>query len=60
MDSHDTNDCRHLLDLIEEQVRRGELLEYVKQPTTPAPALPQPAPRRVNDPGSSSHGLIIN
>ena len=58
MDGHDTNDYRHLRDLIEERVRRGELPEYVKPST--APALPPLAPRRGNDSGSSSRRLIIN
>ena len=59
IDGHNTDDCRHLRDLIEDRVRRGELPEYVTRPTTPTPALPPPIPQRGNDPGSSNRGIII-
>ena len=65
---HNTNDCRHLRDLIEGRVRKGELAEYVEnrapamppRPSAQAPQAGPQAPRNGKDPETSTRGIIIN
>ena len=42
---HDTNECRHLMNLIEELLKQNKLQQYVK--------------RNKNDPSSSTQGQIL-
>ena len=61
LDGHDTNSCRYLKDIIEEQVRNGQLGQYVK--TRNAMVEQEKPPPTLNDEGMrprNSDQLVIN
>ena len=60
LDGHNTNDCRHLRDIIEEHVRNGHLQQYVRNRTT-AGEQEQPPPTSSNGGiGSGQRRFTIN
>ena len=56
---HDTNECRHLKDLIEKLIKQNKLQQFVqKNPNQADAAAPPPTDNPRNAPGTSKEGGV--